>query len=201
MARRLEPMLAVSGRPAGPLHGWAGEPKFDGWRAMVSADADAVKVRTRRGHDVTAAVPELACAPTRDVVLDGELIVGAGRLSDFYRLAGRLAGPPRNGASERVTFAAFDVLSIDGRTLLDESYETRRAVLESLSLAEGYCVVPRYPGTDVDDLLSACEHEDMEGVVLKRLGSRYRPGERSRDWAKVKCPSWREHLERRVSHR
>ena len=94
-------MLAVSGRPAGSLDGWAAEPKFDGWRAFVSHIDGAVKVRTRRGHDVTAAVPELDSLSPPDVVLDGELIVGAGRLSAFYRLAGRLAGPPRNGDPSR----------------------------------------------------------------------------------------------------
>ena len=72
-----------------------------------------VTVRTRRGNDVTAAVPELSPLPHRDLVLDGELVVGAGRLSDFYGLAGRLAGRPRHYAAARVTFAAFDVLRLD----------------------------------------------------------------------------------------
>ena len=45
--------------------------------------------------------------------------------------------------------------------------------------------------------LHACEQEGMEGVVLKRDRSLYRPGTRSKDWAKVKCQGWGEHLERR----
>lgn len=55
---------------------------MDGWRERHRVDGK-VTVRTRRGHDVTAASPELALAAHHDGVLDGELIVGAGRLSDF----------------------------------------------------------------------------------------------------------------------
>jgi bifunctional non-homologous end joining protein LigD len=127
-------MMTVSGRPAGSLVDWAAEPKFDGWRAFVSTADGAVKVRTRRGHDVTPAVPELTSITPADVLLDGELIVGAGRLADFYRLAGRLAGPSRHGRCEPVTFAAFDVLAFEGRMLVDEPYEMRRRVLEGLQL-------------------------------------------------------------------
>jgi bifunctional non-homologous end joining protein LigD len=52
-------------------------------------------------------------------------------------------------------------------------------------------VLPRFEGTDAQDLLAACIDHDVEGIVLKRLRSRYRPGERSRDWRKVKAPGSR----------
>ena len=53
-------MLATHGRPQGALDAWAAEPKLGGWRAIVTATNGKVTVRTRRGKDVTAAVPELA---------------------------------------------------------------------------------------------------------------------------------------------
>jgi bifunctional non-homologous end joining protein LigD len=196
---RFSPMLASSGRPSGSLDRWAAEMKVDGWRAIVTVTGGSVQVRTRRGKDVTEAVPELAANSLPDVVLDGELVVGAGRLSDFYGLAGRLSGRPRNGSAPPVTFVAFDVLWIDGRPLIDDRYESRRHALEGLVLTGQYAVVPRFDATELNELLTACEQQDLEGVVLKRLGSKYRPGERSRDWLKVKCPGWRAHLERRVS--
>ena len=72
-----------------------------------------------------------------------------------------------------------------------------RELLENLGL-DGQCgIIPRYPGEDLDALLAASEREGMEGVVLKRDRSTYRPGARSRAWAKVKCSGWAEHLERR----
>jgi ATP-dependent DNA ligase len=51
-------------------------------------------------------------------------------------------------------------------------------------------VLPRYPGTDAADLLGACADHDVEGIVLKRLRSIYRPGERTRYWRKLKTPDW-----------
>ena len=81
-------MLASPGRVTGLSSGWAAEVKWDGWRAMVSVDG-TVKVRTRRGRDVTASLPELApLADTlsgRSAILDGELVTCAAGAVDFYR--------------------------------------------------------------------------------------------------------------------
>ena len=98
-------MLATTGVPTN-LVGWSVEPKLDGWRARVLVDADDLRVLTRNGNDITANTPELQRLATIGLrmVLDGELITGAGRLSDFYAVAGRLAGRPR-ASSSPVTFA------------------------------------------------------------------------------------------------
>lgn len=87
-------MLVTSGRPEGSgLNEWAVEPKLDGWRAIVTVDQGVLTVRSRNGRHLTECVPELApLAALQDVALDGELIIGAGRLEDFYGLSGRLAG-------------------------------------------------------------------------------------------------------------
>lgn len=71
-------------------------------------------------------------------------------------------------------------------------------MLETLNLSNGR--VPTFSGGDLDDLLGACESAGMEGVVLKREQSICRAIQRSSDWRKVKCPTWREHLERRMAH-
>lgn len=190
-------MLATSGRPPGDLTAWAVEPKLDGWRATVTVDEHgSLAVRTRTGRGLTECLPELApLAGSRPLILDGELIIGAGRLDDFYGLSGRLSGRP-HARSARVVFVAFDLLWLDGITLTCQPYAERRAVLESLDLGP-VRVVPSYAGEDTDDLLGACENEGMEGVVVKRLSSLYRPGQRTREWAKVKCPAWSEHVVRR----
>ena len=132
-------------------------------------------------------------------MLDVELIVGAGRLSDFYRLSGRLAGKPRAG-SEAVAFVAFDLLWLDGEQLTTRPYRDRRARLDGLAV-DPVQVVPSYDAAVADDLPAACGEQGMEGVVLKRAASAYRPGRRSGDWRKVKCAGWREHLERRLQKR
>jgi bifunctional non-homologous end joining protein LigD len=80
-------------------------------------------------------------------------------------------------------------LRLDGALLVDEPYADRRAALEELELTGPCAVLPRFPGPDSQDLLAACVDHDV--VVLERLASRYRPGERSRDWRKVKAPGSR----------
>ena len=194
MVPNLEPMLADLGIPSGDLRGWAAEPKLDGWRVTVLADSGlpgGVVVRTRRGHIITGSVPgiEGLAGIGRSVVLDGELVAGAGRASDFYALMPRL-GTRAGKSTTHVSFWAFDVLWLDGELLVDLPYAERRAVLEDLPLGVACSVVRRFPGPDARDLLEACVAHDVEGIVLKRLASRYRPGERTRHWRKVKAPGW-----------
>lgn len=185
-------MLAGHWRPSWPLSGWAVEPKFDGWRVGVEVD-DSVRVWTRNGHEITDRVPSAQRLAGWRIVLDGELISGAGTLADFYRLLGDLG---RRGGS--ATIVVFDVLALDDEVVTGLPYSERRALLEKLDLS-GVAVAPSYPGTDLDPLLESCGELGMEGVVLKRRSSIYRPGQRSSDWRKLKCPAWREHghLERR----
>jgi bifunctional non-homologous end joining protein LigD len=194
MVPDLEPMLADRGLPSGDLGCWAVEPKLDGWRVTVLADPGlpgGVVVRTRRGHTITGSVPGIGTLgrTSRSLVLDGELVAGAGRASDFYGLMPRIQ-TRSTWSNARLSVWAFDVLWVDGELLVDRSYADRRAVLEELPL-DGSChIISRFPGTDARDLLEACVAHDVEGVVLKRLGSRYRPGERSRHWRKVKATGW-----------
>jgi bifunctional non-homologous end joining protein LigD len=200
MVPDLAPMLADRGMPSGGLEGWAVEPKLDGWRVTVAVHAGRVTVRTRRGHVITGSVPgiEALAGLGVDVLLDGELVAGAGRASDFYALMPHVARRP--GATKPpLSFWAFDLLFHDGVILTGSAYWDRRLVLEALTLPEPCRVLPRWPATDTADLLVACGELDVEGVVLKRLRSIYRPGERSRHWRKVKSPGWADlHAQRRA---
>jgi bifunctional non-homologous end joining protein LigD len=94
------------------------------------------------------------------------------------------------GLPTSVSFWAFDLLWADDESLLGRPYLERRQKLEELPLAGPCGVLPRFPGTDAADLLAACRAHDVEGIVLKRLRSIYRPGERTRHWRKVKAPGW-----------
>jgi bifunctional non-homologous end joining protein LigD len=194
-------MLATSaaGRDIGS--GWAFEPKLDGWRAIVTVDG-RISVRTRTGRDITAALPELSAPPPairgRSVVLDGELVAGAGRPEDFYGIAGRVASRRR---SIPLTFVAFDVLFLDAEPTCDRPYRERRVLLDALDIrCGGWATVPSFDG-DAHDVFLACADLGLEGVVAKRADSRYRPGQRTRDWLKLKTPAWRtHHAPRRHEH-
>jgi bifunctional non-homologous end joining protein LigD len=141
---QLQPMLspAVSARWKRPPAQWRLEPKLDGWRALARLDGGDITVRTRHGRPVTHTLPELQDLPPalrgREVVLDGELIVGTGAASDFYRLGPRLArGAGSAPVGEPVIFMAFDVLWLDEVSTCDRSYAQRRALLESLQVRHG----------------------------------------------------------------
>lgn len=202
------PMLASTGLPGGSLLEYCAEPKMDGWRCMIEVFSGRLTVRSRNGRVMTEAVPELApiASVGRSLVLDGELCAGAaddpalGTMSSFYRLGGRLAGRPRS-TSTPITFLAFDILALEGETLVDRPCRERRRILADVDLGP-VRLIPRYDGADAADLLRAAESLDIEGVVLKALDSPYRPGRapaRTQSWWKIKQPGWTAagHSERR----
>ena len=182
-------MLATANRQL-EGDGWAFEPKLDGWRALVHVNEEHVSVYSRPGRNVTEDVPQLARlvgALPAGTVIDGELIAGSGRAWSFYQLS-----PSLSTKRSAVTVAAFDLLALGGRSVIDAPYRERRRLLSELRfLGPAWCTLPVWTEVDVSDLLAACELQGLEGVVAKRLRSRYRPGRRSPDWVKVKTHSWR----------
>jgi bifunctional non-homologous end joining protein LigD len=203
---RVTPMLATAGPvPTGPE--WALELKWDGMRALVyveGAQPERVTVVSRNQRQVTGSFPELARAladtvGTRQVVLDGEVVAlsvaspGAPARPSFDRLQRRM-GVARPSSALRaevpVTFVAFDLLALDGRSVTDLPWEERRPLLEGLGL-DGHprlTTSPRLDGVEPDGALALAEAHGMEGVVAKRRDAPYRSG-RSHLW--VKTPLWR----------
>ncbi len=191
----LEPMLATPGTEAavaGP--GWSHEFKWDGIRVLLVADDHGHRLLTRNGNDVAVAWPELAplaaALPTGSVV-DGEVVVLDERLRpDFSRVAARM----HVRDEVRVTrlrplhpgrLMAFDVLRVGGAWVVDEPLEHRRERLAALVQDGAAWAVPPH----VDDLatiLAVVDDRGLEGIVSKRLGSRYEPGVRSRAWRKLR---------------
>jgi bifunctional non-homologous end joining protein LigD len=117
-------MLARSG-PLPTGNGWRYEPKLDGFRARVCTHGSRLRVRSRRGSDMTSRVPELAeCLPS-DVQLDGELIAWKDDgLPDFHRLGQRTLN---RDTSIPVSYMAFDVLALDGEPTLRLPYARFRS--------------------------------------------------------------------------
>jgi bifunctional non-homologous end joining protein LigD len=187
-------MLATPGRPEDVVDGFLHEIKWDGARVLAHIDGEGgLVLRSRSGADVTVSYPELGELAERvdaPTVLDGEVIVLDERgAASFSRLQPRLQlrDPTRvRRAAETapVLYVVFDVLFCRGRSVLDEPVEERRRMLEELGLHAGRIQVP--PATsDVAQLLEIAAARGDEGVVSKRLGSRYRPGARSTDWIKL----------------
>ena len=186
--------MLASGRRHLAGSDWAFEPKFDGWRAILHTTPSGVTLYSRPGRDMTAAVPALRAlgeVVPEGTVLDGELVAGTGGAASFYKLASLLGTRPEHRQTA-VSFVAFDVLAIGGRRLITLAYQQRRRRLEDLDLAgPAWCTTPSWEDASIDDLLMTCECLDVEGLVAKRLGSPYRPGQRSVDWVKIKTQNWR----------
>ncbi len=180
----IAPMLATHGSVTALKAGqWAFEGKWDGYRLLIEADHGAIRVRSRRGREVTGEYPELRSLAEdlaeHHVILDGEaVILDSSGVPNFHEMQNR-------GRGSRVEFWAFDVLYLDGRSLLRASYRDRRKVLEMLGAGSDLIVPELLPG----DGAQALEHSGKrgwEGVIAKRRDSTYQPGRRSSSWIKDK---------------
>jgi bifunctional non-homologous end joining protein LigD len=187
----LSPMLATTGTlPVGP--GWSYEFKWDGVRVLALFAGGAPQLFARSGALVTAAYPEISSLSLPPgSLLDGEMVVldAAGRPS-FTALAERMhvrerVRAARLAASLPVTYMIFDLLALDGASMIDLPYSTRRARLDELDLAGPHWMVPPVFADGAATAAAARENR-LEGVVAKRLNTPYLPGTRSPDWIKVK---------------
>ena len=183
----IAPMLATLGTAADVRgEGWVFEVKWDGYRAVASVHSGGVTFTSRRGLDLTREFPELGELGTllagREAVLDGEVVLldEAGR-SSFERLQNR---SQHRGEAH---YLAFDLLHLDGRSLLRRPYTERRRLLAEL-IGEGTTRIQLSTqlGTDADEALAISAELGLEGVLAKRADSVYQPGRRAHTWVKLK---------------
>lgn len=188
----MEPMLAtpVEALPRGS--GWRYEFKWDGVRALVEVNAGVVRIRSRRGNEVTIAYPELAGlgAGIDDALVDGEIVAFDGGRPSFGLLQTRMhvrvrAQAMRLAATTPVTFIAFDLLRLYGVNLAERPLSERRATLERMVADHPqWTLSPLFddgPATE-----TAAREHGLEGVVAKRDASKYRAGARGSDWLKIR---------------
>jgi bifunctional non-homologous end joining protein LigD len=195
MPEELEPMLARTG-PLPPDDGrWAFEIKWDGVRAIAFVQGGRLVLRARTGRDVTARYPELrplaAALAGREVVLDGEVVAFDGARPSFQKLQGRMHltsehAVRRLARDDPVHYIAFDLLYLDGRSLMDLRYDERRAALAELELSGPMWQAPAHHVGDGAALLEATRAQQLEGVIAKRLDCPYLPGRRSPGWVKIR---------------
>jgi bifunctional non-homologous end joining protein LigD len=188
----MRPMLASAGTviPGGPQ--WAHEIKWDGMRVLADVADGRLRLWSRNENDVTSTFPELSTlvdpGMPDDMLLDGEVVALEAGLPSFSALSERMhvSAPRKVGAltvTRPVTFIVFDLLRLRGVDLISQPLAQRRAALEGIGLAGPRAQVPPTYEDGVA-LQTATLEQGLEGVVSKRLSSRYRPGRRSRDWLK-----------------
>jgi bifunctional non-homologous end joining protein LigD len=180
----LTPMLATEGSVERlKATQWSFEGKWDGYRVLVDANRGKLNLRSRRGRDVTGEYPqfEALAADLADhhVILDGEAVaLDASGVPSFSEMQNR-------ARSTRVEYWAFDILDLDGRSLVRAKYSDRRRLLEALAEGGGLIVPDQLPGDGPAAMEYARKHR-WEGVIAKKRDSTYQPGRRSSSWIKDK---------------
>jgi bifunctional non-homologous end joining protein LigD len=184
----MRPMLATRGTHVPTGDEWQHEVKWDGMRVLADVRGGATRLFSRNENDATVSFPELAALPADDALLDAEVVVFADGAPSFGALAERMHVSRVDRArhlAERipVTLLVFDILRLGDRDLMDQPLGARREILEGLDLNDDRWQTPPVYA-DGRMLFDATYEQGLEGIVSKRLSSRYRPGLRSKDWLK-----------------
>ena len=193
-ARFIEPMKAKLVEKPPATGDWMYELKFDGIRLVGVKRDEKVSLLSRNENELAKRFPEIVEAiktlPVRECVIDGEVVAldDEGR-SSFQLLQAR----EMEGRKSPVYFYAFDLLQLDGKSLISLPLEARKSVLERLCAGVGDSI--RYSGAiggDAEQLLEEVKRHGLEGIIGKQRNSAYEPGRRSGAWIKLKCVSEQE---------
>jgi bifunctional non-homologous end joining protein LigD len=196
MPEHVKPMLARLGSLPVDDGRWAYEIKWDGVRAIGYAEGGRLRLESRNGRDITPRYPELRelgrALAGHESIIDGEVVAfdDAGRPS-FQKLQGRMHlasehAVRRLAASDPVAYLVFDLLWLDGHSLMDLPYLERRERLVALGLQADRWQTPAHHVGDGAALLEASRAQGLEGIIAKRTDCPYTPGRRSPAWVKVK---------------
>ena len=190
MAKVIAPMEALLAQELPTGDGWQFEPKWDGFRAIARRDGDDVTLTSKSGKPLARYFPEVAemllKAKEPRFVLDGELIISVDDALSFDALQLRLHPAESRirklAAATPAEFMAFDLLERDGKTFLEEPLAKRRKLLEAFVAKNGVEGLHLSPATlDRSAAVDWLERSGgaLDGVIAKRTGLEYRPGERA----------------------
>lgn len=164
---------------------WTYELKLDGYRALLFKDGARVSLRSRNDKDLAMMYPTIVAngggLKAKQAIVDGEIVAvdQLGRPS-FQALQHRGSHPKHT-----VVFYAFDLPYVDGIDLMKAPLEERRAKLLEITTGSRVLFSQTLPGAAAD-VVSAVQAAGLEGVIAKRKGSHYVPGDRTNDWVKLK---------------
>ncbi|HEY2217657.1 MAG TPA: DNA ligase D, partial [Solirubrobacteraceae bacterium] len=196
MPEHVKPMLARTGTLPRDDAGWTYEIKWDGVRAIAYSKPGELRLESRNLKEVTGSYPELGklngALSSHAAILDGEIVAfdEQGRPS-FAALQHRMhvgssAQVKRLAKATPVTYMIFDLLWLDGHSLMGLPYEDRRELLDKLDLNGERWQTPEQLQGSGRDVLQATAEQHLEGIVAKRLDSTYEPGGRTTAWTKIK---------------
>jgi bifunctional non-homologous end joining protein LigD len=192
------PMLPTAVEQPFDSPDWLFETKWDGVRAICVVTRRDVKASSRTGQELTRAFPELLelrrSFHMLPVVVDGEIVSldRKGR-SSFQRLQPRI-NRLRGSKNEpvKVTFMAFDVLSMGAHDVRKQPLDVRKDLLKKAIVrgSSGIAFSPHVVGKGVR-LFQKARSQGIEGIIAKRRASQYHSG-RTREWLKIKVTNSQE---------
>src|SRR3954469_1384269 len=171
---------------------WLFEIKWDGFRVEAIVDGGTTRLWTRGEQDARRYFGDVLEPPTwiaaRRAIVDGEMIALDDRGEpDFGLLQARIKGRGATlGTATPFVYEVFDLLHLDGRSLLDEPLETRRELLAGALRADPRVRLSESIEADGTAFFEAARARGLEGIMAKDRGSVYVPGKRSDRWQKVK---------------
>jgi bifunctional non-homologous end joining protein LigD len=177
---------------------WLFEVKWDGYRVEAVVRGGSVRLWTRRRQDASVYFPDLAAAngwiEADEAIVDGEVVAldeqGRPRFSllqDHTGIrTGRSPGGKRHGKPATIVYEAFDLLHLDGRSLLGVPLEDRKRLLHSRLRPHSMVRYAGHVETDGIAFFEAARQQEVEGIVAKLRRSPYEPDRRSRSWLKLK---------------
>src|SRR5690606_21249211 len=181
----IKPMLATLVDEPFDDSGWEYEVKWDGYRTIAFIDQSKVELKSRNNKSFNEKFyPILEAVKNWDInaIVDGEIVVADEKgISQFNSLQNW-----RSEADGDLLFYVFDVLWLDGKNLMNVPLNERKAVLQSLVPEEGIIRVGfgvKAKGTEFFDV---AKKMGLEGIIAKRSDSLYNPGDRTKDWLKIK---------------
>ncbi|HZE08057.1 MAG TPA: DNA ligase D [Gemmatimonadaceae bacterium] len=196
----LEPMYCSIGSEV-PGEGWTFEPKYDGIRVLAFVTSGEVKLITRNGKDkakqfpeIVASLKKLAAQTRRSLVLDGEIVALIdGEPGRFQELQSRMHVKEshmiqRHTSSRPAAFILFDILVDGDEVLIREPWSARRARLVKRlgNRVTNQLRITESSEGDGKKMLDKARRQGWEGIIAKRVDSPYEPGNRSRNWLKLK---------------
>jgi len=197
MPDKITPMLAkLATKLPAPDDAWGFEFKWDGIRALAFVDGGRVRLQSRTGEDITPRYPEIhpmgRALGSAEVILDGEIVAldDKGRPS-FEEIQQRMGLTDPNEVRRKmkevpVTYMVFDLLWQDGHSVMESKYTARRDSLSRLKLTGASWQTPPFEKGGGKAMKDASAKAGLEGVMAKKLDSKYEPGRRSGVWQKIK---------------
>jgi ATP-dependent DNA ligase len=192
--KSLSPMLIADRKAPFNSVDWIYELKLDGIRVVIYKDDYRMEIRNKTGRNILPLFPELSNIYKNihhECILDGEIIVMKDNSPSFFDIQRRviMTNPLKIKLASQSLPAAiviYDIIYYKDKLVTDLPIENRKELIKEAIQESSEIAISRYIQELGIQLFEIAKQNNLEGVVAKRLGSRYYFGKRSKDWVKFK---------------